>query len=127
VTTVKVRGTITRDLPADYELHVFRVYSDETFFPLRKATISADGRSWEASSCEIGGKPCDRRHFAAYLVGPAGRALLEYHSAASRVHIPVARELAKHTRTEEINLPLIKTRTPDMVECARVLVQREAG
>jgi hypothetical protein len=125
VTTVNVEGTIDKELPEGYTLWVFRIYPNDDFVPLRKAKIDIRTRIWRALSCDIGGKSGDKREFAAYIVGPSGAAFIEYYFAASRAHKQVRDQLVRLTPNEDIPWPpVIRNGTTDMVDCARVSVQR---
>ena len=114
-----VRGTIKRMLPDGYSLHVFRMYPDKSFYPMREATVNKT--AWAAQGCDVG--MGDKRDFAVYLVGPAGAALLEYSREASRAHEDTRGKLLKLGGNAD-HLPLIKRKTPDMIECARVTVRK---
>jgi len=74
----------------------------------------SDGE-WTADHCNAGGKSGDRRSIAAFIVGPSGAALIEYHDEAVRVHRKTMRELEQLTKKDRDDwLPAILVDTPDM-------------
>lgn len=126
VGSVDVRGTIKKAIPPGYSLRVFRLYpGKEHFVPLSQATLDLANQTWEALSCDIKGKSGERRQLGAYLVGPAGKILIECWREASQVHNEVSEELTKATGAPRVWLPPIPRITPDIIECARVSVTRE--
>ncbi len=83
---------------------------------------SAD--EWIADNCNVGGKSGDRRSIAAFIVGPSGAALIEYHYDAGRVHRKTVLELEQLTQKQRDDwLPALPVDTPDMVECHRVPIK----
>jgi hypothetical protein len=124
VERTSVRGTIKRQIPKDYVLKVLRVYTDHGFVPVGEAIISLEKGTWEAHGCHVGGKPGEPRWLAACLVGPGGMALFDYHQRAALAHNPVRDRLQDLTKKEEMSLPTIKKKTPDIIECDRVGVWR---
>jgi hypothetical protein len=128
VTRVDVRGAIAKPPPDGYALWILRVYpSTEAFIFLKKARVNIKNHTWDAPACDMGGsRSGDKRELAAVLVGPAGNALNDYFDEVSRVYGPIRDELAKLAqRGVSPWLPQIPTRTPDMIECARVKVSRQ--
>ncbi|OLD24311.1 MAG: hypothetical protein AUJ04_09315 [Acidobacteria bacterium 13_1_40CM_3_55_6] len=125
VNTVDVRGTIKQGLPENHTLRLFRIYPGSAkMSPIRKATIVLSDGEWTADHCNAGGKSGDRRSIAAFIVGPSGAALIEYHDEAVRVHRKTMRELEQLTKKDRDDwLPAILVDTPDMVECHRVPIK----
>jgi hypothetical protein len=91
---VNVTGTIKRLPPSGYELSLLRVFPSGDYMPVSRVELKRDG-TWEALDVDIGGEKGDRREIAAYLVGKAGRKLLEYYKAAASVH-GVARRISRN-------------------------------
>lgn len=84
---VDVSGTIKKTrLPTDYTLEVFRLYSADAFIPVGRAYIDKENKTWKASQCDVGGTPKQKREIAAFLVGPAGTALIEYQKMVTKAH-----------------------------------------
>ncbi len=125
VDSVDVRGAIERPLPDGYCLRIFRVYpGTENFVPLGKARIDLGKKSWVADRCTLGGKTGDKRALAAYIVGPSGEVLINFHNSAASVHRVTMEELRKATGATAEFLPTIAGRTADMFECDRVSLVR---
>lgn len=126
VDVLDVRGTLKKAPPAGYALKIFRVYpGSDSFVPIGGGRMSVTAGTWEAYQCDIGGKPGDRRFVAAYLVGPSGMALLDYHAKAVAVHRTTLEQLKNVQGAQEAHLPPIERRTQDMIECHRVQVIRK--
>ena len=125
VNTVDVRGTIKKALPENHTLRLFRIYPGSArMTPIGKVTIVLSAGEWSADHCNAGGKSGDRRSIAAFIVGPSGAALIEYHDNAARVHRKTMLELEQLTKKQGDNwLPAIPVDTPDMVECHRVPIK----
>lgn len=125
VTKVDVSGSIKKKLPDGYCLRVFRALPGrDILYPLRKARIDIDNKTWLAEQCDIGGAKGEQRSFVVYLCGPNAEALLDFHSLAVSEHDRTMRELLKATGNQGNYLPWIKTTTRDMHECCRVSVTR---
>ena len=125
IETVDVTGTIKKALPDGYSLRIFRVYpGSDRMTPIGKASIDIEKGTWLADHCHAGGKPGDRRSFAAFLVGPSGLALIEYHNEAGQVHRKTLDQL-RNASIDGDYLPAIGARTNDMFECHRVLIKRK--
>ena len=96
--------------------------------PSGKAVINLENNSWEAHDCKIGGKAGDRRILSAYVVGPAGKVLLDYFISAVDEHKKLFEAYKKATNEippeEGRYLPVIECATPDMFECDNVTVKR---
>lgn len=122
---VDVRGTIGKQPPQGYTLRVFRIYPANSFIDIREARI-IDGE-WVARECDIGGKAGDKRELGVFLVGPNGEALLEYYAKATDRRKSLLEQLLKARLKANIYLPPIEKRTLDMIECARVQVERKVG
>ena len=134
-TRVDVFGTVEGTIPKGYVLRLMRVYGNERFTPVGPKRIEVKAGEWVAQDCELGGKPGEKRYFAAYLVGPSGEALLAYHNEASSTHqrtLSQLRTLSKAAVKEKSlqaatpepeYLPAIEKRTTDMFECYRVSLQ----
>lgn len=123
---VDVRGTIKKSIPQGYGLRVFRIYpGSDNFTPVgSKARIEIEKGTWEADHCHVGGKTGDRRALAAFIVGPSGAALIEYHNEAMRVHRKTLDQLRAAGGGDGDFLPSIELRTEDMAECHRIAVWR---
>jgi hypothetical protein len=125
--TVTVKLKVQKPPPQGYELRIFRIYphSDE-LYPTSIARPTDQAKVWEATRCTLGGKPGDERIIAAFLVGPSGQALLQYFHAAGTAHWGTLQELRKVVNNDAAGayLPVIQTKTQDMVECCRVSVHR---
>jgi len=123
---VDVEGSITKALPEGYSIRIFRLYpgTDRMTPTGSKAKIYlAEGR-WEAYRCHAGGRSGEKRFIAAFLVGPSGSALIEYHDEAAQVHRKTMDQLRKASEGKEEGdfLPAIYKQTADMDECDRKLV-----
>ena len=124
INTVDVRGVIKSPLPDDYSLRVFRIYpGSERMTPIGKATIDNAAGTWVAENCNAGGKTGDKRSIAAFLVGAAGVALIDYHNDAARVHHKTRDQLRAANGTEGDFLPALPVGQPDMFECHRVPIR----
>jgi hypothetical protein len=125
--SVKVMLEVQKPPPQDYDLRIFRLFPrNGTLYPTSIARRTGPkGKIWEADACSLGGSPGEERIIAAFLVGPSGKALVEYCHAASDSHWKTLQELraVKNAGAGEY-LPNIHTKTQDMVECARVSVHR---
>ncbi len=128
VSIVDVSGTIKKAPPEGYTLKIFKIFPrSESYAEIGSGRIAIDQGTWEAKQCNIGGKakPGDERFIGAFLVGPGGAVLLDYHTQAAREHKAQINQLRDSTDKKDYYLPLLEERTPDMVECDRVLVRRE--
>jgi hypothetical protein len=125
VNTVDVRGTIKQALPENYTLRLFRVYPGSArMTPIGKATIDLSAGEWTADHCNVGGKSGDKRSIAAFIAGPSGAALIQYHDDAGRIHRKTMLELEQLTNKQRDDwLPAIAADAPDMVECHRVPIK----
>ena len=119
---IDVGGTIKKMPPDGYELWVLKIYSNDKFTPVRKATIDIENNAWVAHSCSVGGKPGETRDLGAYLVGPSGAALINYYRSAADLHKQTMEQLRASSGNQADYLPAISARTLDMIECARVSV-----
>ena len=126
IDTVYVRGTIKKPIPDGYSLRVFRIYPGSVrMTPVgSKAIISYEKGTRVAEHCHAGGKQGDKRSMAAFVVGPSGTALIDYHDEASRVHRKTMDQLRAASGSDGDYLPAILTRTQDMLECDRVQIKR---
>lgn len=128
VDIVDVLGKIKKAPPEGYTLEVFKIFPrSQHCAPIGSARITIEKESWEAKRCNIGGKdkPGDPRDIGVFLVGPGGAVLLDYYTQAAQEHRKLVNLLRDSTGEEGSYLPLIKERTPDMVECDRVSVKRK--
>jgi hypothetical protein len=125
VNIVDVRGTIKQALPENYTLRLCRIYPGSVkMTPIGKATIDLSAGEWVADNCNVGGKSGDKRSIAAFIVGPSGAALIEYHDNAGKIHRKTMLELEQLTKKQRDDwLPAIPVDTPDMFECYRVPVR----
>jgi hypothetical protein len=124
INTVDVRGIIKAPLPDGYSLRIFRIYlGSERMTPIGKATIDNAAGVWVAENCNAGGKTGDKRFIAAFLVGAAGVALIDYHNDAARVHRKTLDQLRAANGTEGDFLPALPVSQPDMFECYRVPIR----
>ena len=125
INTVDVRGTIKQALPENHTLRLFRIYPGSAkMSPIGKARIVLSDGEWTAELCNVGGKSGDKRSIAAFIVGPSGAALIEYHDDAARIHRKTMRELEQLTKKQRDDwLPAIPFDTPDMIECHRVPIK----
>lgn len=122
---VNVRGRIKKAIPDGYTLQVFRCYAGKhSYVPIGKGDIEPEKGTWNASQCDVGGRPGDTRIIRAYLVGPNGAAVLDYWFKAKNVHKRVREQLRDLTGKEPDYLPPIDMHTTDMIPCARVEVRR---
>jgi hypothetical protein len=102
---------------------VLRVYPSGDYMPAGgRVEIRKDG-TWQALDFDIGGQKGERREIAAYLVGPGGRALLDYYKEAASIHGVARRQLVDMGKAAAF-LPLIIATTPDMLKCDSVHVVR---
>jgi hypothetical protein len=124
VDMVDVQGSITRDLPPNHCLRVFRIYPDDKYVPLTKARIDLSAKTWIADRCSIGGMKGDKRSYAAYIVGESGEALIDFHNAAVAVHRKTIEQLKDAKGPDPEYLPAVSARTKDMYECSTVRVVR---
>ena len=124
VVVVDVRGVLKQALPEGYAIRLFRIYpGSERMTPIGRATIDLAAGTWVADHCNAGGKPGDKRSLAAFIVGPSGSALIEYHNDAARAHRKTMDQLREATGKEGEYLPAIPTIQPDMIECHRVPIK----
>jgi hypothetical protein len=116
----EVKGTFKKKkLPDGYTLRILRIYfRDGGYVPLERALISEDG-TWIAAGCDIGGKPGEGRYIGVYLIGPAGKILLDSFQTASAHH---HRTCSKNPNYEP--MPPLMAFTSDMIECRRISVVR---
>jgi len=124
VKMMDIRGTIKRALPENHTLRLFRIYEGNTprMTPIGMATI--EDSDWTAHQCDAGGKSGDKRSIAAFIVGPSGAALIEYHDGAARAHRKTMDELEGLTKTKRDDwLPALPANAPDMFECHRVPIK----
>ena len=127
VDIVDVFGKIKKAPPEGYTLEIFKIFPrSQHYAPIGSGRITIEKESWEARRCNIGGKdkPGDPRDIGAFLVGPGGAALLDYYTQAAHEHRKLMNQLRDSTGEVGNYLPLIKSYTPDMVECDRVSVKR---
>jgi hypothetical protein len=97
-----VEGTIKRRFPAEYTLHMLRIYPGSNgFIPMGVAEVDYKARIWRATGCDIGGRPGNSRIIGAYLVGPSGRVLFDYYHQAN----DLVRMLKKDAGKDDVNLP----------------------
>ena len=124
VEIVDVRGIIKYPLPEGYSLRMFRIYpGSERMTPIGRATLDMNAGTWLADNCHAGGKSGEKRSIAAFIVGPAGTSLIEYHNDAARTHRKTMDQLRQTSGNEGEYLPAIPTNTPDMLEVHRVPVK----
>ena len=109
-----MKGTIKKLPPDGYCLYAMRVYGDGRLYPVKKIHIQPDGINWQASNCDIGGKPGDYRGLAVYIVGGGGRILIDYYKDAAEIHNVFSGQ------KDFKPLPLIGDTPTDMILCAKV-------
>ena len=125
VEVVDIGGTIKKPLPDGYSLRILRAYpGTERVTPVGKAMVDMDKGTWLAEHCHAGGKSGERRSFVAFIVGPSGVALIDYHNEAARAHGETLDQL-RNAGIEGKFLPAIGTLTADMFECHRVPIRRK--
>ena len=127
VDVVNVKGTITRKLPENYKLMVLRIYPKEgnAIYPLKpEVRIKNDGKTWVAYSCVVGGPrvSADQLKIGIYLVGPSGKALINYFRDAERTYKSNIKLLKPGAEEDFQSLPHIRERTNDMIMCDEVFV-----
>jgi hypothetical protein len=127
VDVADVKGKITRNPPENYKLMVLRIYPKDgnAFYPLKpEVRIEEGGKTWIANSCVVGGPTvsADQLKIGIYLVGPSGRALINYFRDAERTHNENKKLLKPGTQEKFRPLPHIRDRTNDMLECHEVFV-----
>ena len=124
---VTVRLEVQKPPLQGYDLHIFRVYPRTGhLYPAAIARHIGPGKVWEAGPCSLGGRPGDDRIIAACLVGPSGKALIQYFHDAGESHWRTLQELRAEKKNPEAGdyLPNIQTKTQDIVECCQVRVRR---
>ena len=128
VDIIDVRGSIKLPLPEGYTLKIFRIYpGSDTLVPVGEGRVNNETKTWVAENCNVGGISGDRRSLGAFLVGPGGKALLNYFSSALDTHQEVLEELKQKAQIQGKYLPAIQERTPDMIECHRVSVRKKVN
>ena len=120
--TVKIEGTIEKDLPEGYALWILRLYNEKRFYPLRECTVIKD-KTWSAPDCDAGGFAGDYRAFAATLVGPDGMALISFVKEANQRFGPIRKELMDKANKVVPYLPTVGKYTRDMVICDQVEIE----
>jgi len=128
VDTFDVKGTIKKALPENYTLRVLRVYSENRVAPTGgEGWVDPEKGIWEVTGCNMGtiARKGEQRDFAVYLVGPSGKALLDYFGDAGRVH-KLAMDKLQKAGIETEYLPAIRKHTPDMIECCRLSLRKKS-
>lgn len=121
VNTINVEGTM-KELPEGYALWIFRVYSENRFYPLRECIVNKD-KTWTAPGCDAGGVPGDYRAFAATLVGPDGLALISFVREANQRFGPIRKKLMDTGAKDVPYLPTVGKYTRDMVICSEIRIE----
>jgi hypothetical protein len=109
---------------------VLRIYPKEgnAFYPLKPEVRFTDGgKEWIADGCVVGGPrvSADQLKIGVYLVGPSGRALINYFRDAERTHKGNIKLLRPGAEENFQPLPHIRERTNDMIMCDEVFVYRK--
>ena len=124
IDVIDVEGEIQHALPDGYSLRVFRVFpGSERMGPMGRATITLATKKWVADNCSAGGRSGEKRSIAAFIVGPSGASLIDYHIDAARIHRKTMDQLRQATGDEGEYLPAIRTDAPDMFESDRVAIK----
>jgi hypothetical protein len=120
-----MEGTIAKTkLPAGYDFRIIKLYS-KGWAPLGSVRIKKDG-TWESGQINIGGNPGEFISVGVYLVGPAGRVLIEYFDEASSIHEKAMKSSGPLPPGVERYLPTIKYFPADILECVSAKYKRDS-
>ncbi|SFU67580.1 hypothetical protein [Pseudoduganella namucuonensis] len=122
----KIRVVVTSKeaIPEGFQLHILRGYPSGGIVPNTKASQEGDKLKWTTYDFDIGGASNETRTIEAWLVGPAGTALLSNWEANHKILAAANRTLKDLGANKITWFPPITALTPDMHHCCSVVVSR---